>query len=115
MVGICLRFRKSFLPALLALVLLTGPAAAHPGQFAFSAGPIAAALPDADHEHGHGCAQDAAGLHCTASGCAQPILISEQSCPVVPADSRPRLTRARPLASLASAPVLHPPIFAAGA
>ena len=112
----CLGLAKRLLPALLALALLAVPLAAHPVQHALSASPLAtAALADADHGPGEGCAQETAGLHCAASGCAQAAEAGEQPCPAMPLAGGPGFARTPPLASLASSPALQPPIPAASA
>ena len=110
----CLGLHKRLLSALLALALLAVPLAAHPVQHALSASPLAtAALADADHGPGEGCAQETAGLHCAASGCAQAAEAGEQPCPALPLAGGPGFARTPPLASLASTPALQPPIPAA--
>jgi hypothetical protein len=112
----CLGLAKRLLPALLALALMAVPLAGHPVQHALSAGPIAtAALSDADHDQGEGCAQETAGLHCTASACAQAADASDQPCPVMPLAGGPAFARTPPLASLSFSPALQPPILALSA
>ena len=112
----CLGLAKRLLPALLALALFAVPLAAHPVQHALAASPLAtAALADADHGPGEGCAQETAGLHCAASGCAQAAEAGEQPCPAMPLAGGPGFARTPPLASLASSPALPPPIPPASA
>jgi hypothetical protein len=108
---LCLTLAKRLLAALLLLALLLGPAA-HAGEHALSAAPLAIpAFADADHDQGDGCAQEAAGLH----GCAQPAETGEQPCPVIPLAGTPGLVPSRPLGSLDSSPALQPPILPASA
>jgi hypothetical protein len=112
----CLALAKRLLAALLLLALLPGPAAAHPGEHALSAAPLAIpAFADADHDQGDGCAGEVAGLHCAVPGCAQPAETGEQPCPVMPLAGTPGLVPSRPLGSLGSSPALQPPILPASA
>jgi hypothetical protein len=107
---------KRLLPALLAAALLVGLAPEQSGKSVLFGGPIATVGPaDADHDHEKDCAQDTAGLHCPASGCAQPAELDEQTCPAAPVLHQPTLTRDRRLGSLPSQPVLQPPVLAASA
>jgi hypothetical protein len=115
--GGCLALTRRLLPALLALAVLTGIAAAHeahanPIPFADA---LATAAADDAGDHDDGCVQHAAGLQCSGSGCAQGAETGEAPFPYGLTGGHPLVTGGERLGSLRSRPVLQPPILAASA
>ena len=115
--GVCLALTRRLLPALLALAVLTGIAAAHeakssPIPFADA---FAESAPADAGDHDDGCVQHAAGLQCPGSGCAQGAETGETPLPYRAIGGHPLVTGVARLGSLRSRPVLQPPILAASA
>lgn len=112
-----LALTRRLLPALLAVAVLTGIAAAHAWEhnpISFTDALATAAADDAG-DHDDGCVQHAAGLQCSGSGCAQGAETGEAPFPYWRTGGHPLVTEAERLGNLRSRPVLQPPILAASA
>jgi hypothetical protein len=117
MLDVCLALAKRLLPAIVALALLAGPAAAHPegSDVTVSAVLVAMfALADGSDEHGEGCPDEAAVLHCVAPGCAQSADMTQEPFPALRVSIQPLVAGGARLGTFRSRPVLQPPILTAG-